>query len=138
VTDPAVPSTPPLGHLIAALADRADVQSLTQALTGVLADALPPGMVQVDYKRSLGDRMAGRTGTVTAVSVATTPEKRLSLQTRPDGTTDAVIAHSVRGVTIARNSVTITDWIAALATELTVLGEKDATARQALHRLLLE
>jgi hypothetical protein len=137
VTDPAVPSPPPLGHLIAALADRADVQSLTQALTGVLADALPPGMVHVDYKRSLADRVAGREGTATGVTV-TTSEKRLGLYTRPDGTTDAVIAHSVRGVTISRNSVTITDWITALATELTALGETDATAREALHRLLLD
>src|SRR5438034_577391 len=43
-------------------ADRADVASYARVLTGTLAAALPEGMVEVEQRRGLGDRVAGRGG----------------------------------------------------------------------------
>jgi hypothetical protein len=40
-------------------------------------------------------------------------------------------------VTISRSEVSIAEWIAALAEELTKLAESDAAARAAIERMLL-
>lgn len=128
----------PMGdlHLIAAAlrADRSDVESYTRVLTAVLGDALPPGMVEVERKRSLADRMAGRDGTPVALTVTTTDE-RLTLRQQPHGVA-AEIHQIVRGVTIKRRPVDLDEWLVALAAVLAALAERSATAREALGGLL--
>jgi hypothetical protein len=124
----------PMGdlHLIAAAlrSDRADVESLTRVLTSVLGDALPPGMVEVERKRSLADRMNGREGTPVALTV-TTPDSLLVL--RPG---NAEVRQIVRGVTIKRSTVGIDEWLVALAGVLSKLAGNSAAAREALTNLL--
>lgn len=128
---------PPLGHLVAVLAgDRADVISLTGALTGVLADAMPPGVVAVDYERSMSDRMHGRPGTPREVTV-TLGDTVLSMRQGPGGRPEALIAHAVRGVVLTRTPVSVGEWVTALADRVRRLAEDDAAAREALSRLLL-
>jgi hypothetical protein len=128
----------PMGdlHLIAAAlrADRADVESYTRVLTAVLGDALPPGMVEVDRRRSLADRVNGREGTPVALTV-TTPDERLTLRQEPHGVAGE-IHQIVRGVTIKRRSVGLDEWLVALAGVLSKLAEGSATARDALSSLL--
>ncbi|MGH3623391.1 MAG: hypothetical protein ACRDQ5_16605 [Sciscionella sp.] len=123
-------------HLtVAALrADRADVASYARVLTGTLGDALPEGMVDVEYQRGLADRMAGRQGQPVAVTVHC-PEHELSLGQAKHGLR-AEVRHVVRGVVISRREVDIDDWLALLADELHTLAARDATAREALSRLL--
>ena len=124
----------PMGdlHLIAAAlrSDRADVESLTRVLTSVLGDALPPGMVEVERKRSLADRMNGREGTPVSLTV-TTPESQLVLLP-----SSAEIRQIVRGVTIKRSTVGIDEWLVALAGVLSKLAGNSAAARDALSNLL--
>jgi len=124
----------PMGdlHLIAAAlrSDRADVESLTRVLTSVLGDALPPGMVEVERKRSLADRMNGREGTPVALTV-TTPEQQLVLNAG-----SAEVRHIVRGVTIKRSTVGVDEWLVALAGVLSRLAGQSAAAREALTNLL--
>ena len=127
---------PPLGHLAAALSGRADVASLSQVLTVTLADILPAGMVQVDYKRSAGDRLAGRPGTPVGLAVVA-GDKVLRLDSARGGVAEATVEHAVRGVVISRKPVSITEWITALADELRRIAEADEAARVALERLLL-
>ena len=128
------PSLGPMGdlHLIAAAlrSDRADVESLTRVLTSVLGDALPPGMVEVERKRSLADRMNGREGTPVELTV-TTPDEQLVL--RPSG---GEVRQIVRGVTIKRRAVGIDEWLVALAGVLSKLAGSSAAARAALTDLL--
>ena len=128
----------PMGdlHLIAAAlrADRADVESYTRVLTAVLGDALPPGMVSVDRRRSLSDRMAGREGTPVALTV-TTADERLTLRQEPHGVAGE-IHQIVRGVTIKRRTVGLDEWLVALAGVLSRLAEGSAAARAALSGLL--
>jgi len=78
--EPALPGDPPgdpaasddvsLDMLMAALrADSTDVAIYARVLTESLGEALPPGCVVVDRERSVSDRMHGRSGTVTKVTV---------------------------------------------------------------------
>jgi hypothetical protein len=124
----------PMGdlHLIAAAlrSDRADVESLTRVLTSVLGDALPPGMVEVERKRSLADRMNGREGTPVALTV-TTPDEQLVLRA-----SSGEVRQIVRGVTIKRSTVGVEEWLVALAGVLAKLASRNAAARNALENLL--
>jgi hypothetical protein len=96
----------------------------------VLGDALPPGMVEVERKRSLADRMNGREGTPVSLTV-TTPESQLVLLP-----SSAEIRQIVRGVTIKRSTVGIDEWLVALAGVLSKLAGNSAAARDALSNLL--
>ncbi|MCW2541092.1 MAG: hypothetical protein JWN95_2817 [Frankiales bacterium] len=127
---------PPLGRITEALSAHADVASLTRVLTGTLADVLPAELVEVSYERSMGDRMHGRPGRPVGITIST-GDKSLILQQRGSGRTDAFIARTVRNVVISRAPVSITEWVAALAAELSALGEQSEATRAALTRLLL-
>ena len=128
----------PMGdlHLIAAAlrSDRADVESYTRVLTTVLGDALPPGMVEVERRRSMADRMNRRAGTPVALTV-TTPGEKLLLRQAAHGV-HAEVHQIVRGVTIKRNMVGVEDWLVALAGVLARLAAGSAAAREALTKLL--
>ena len=128
----------PMGdlHLIAAAlrSDRADVESYTRVLTAVLGDALPPGMVTVEHRRSLADRMNGRPGQPVSLLV-TTPQEQLELRQHQHGVTGE-IRQVVSGVTIKRRTVPLDEWLVALAGVLAELAKTSATARMALGDLL--
>lgn len=130
------PEPPPLGHLIAALSTHADVASLSQVLTVTLADTLPAGMVHIERRRSLADRVAGRPGQPIAVSI-TAADKTLTLKTPPDGPAEATITHTVRGVTLSRTPLSTPAWITELANALSKVAATNETTRAALERLLL-
>jgi diphthamide synthase (EF-2-diphthine--ammonia ligase) len=116
-------------------ADRADVASYARVLSGALAEALPAGMVEVEYKRGLADRMAGRDGRAVAVQVHG-HDRELSLTEASRGGVDAEIRQVVRGVTISRKTVGMDEWLHALAEDLQRIAARDAAARAALERLL--
>jgi hypothetical protein len=121
--------------MIAALrADRSDVESYTRVLTMTLGDALPEGMVEVDYRRSMADRVAGRPGQPVAVRVHGDGRQLELRQGRRD--VEAEVHTVVRDVVISRKAIGIDEWLTLLAGELANLAERDASARAALARLL--
>jgi hypothetical protein len=121
--------------MIAALrADRSDVASYTRVLTSTLGDALPEGMVDVDYRRTVSDRVGGRPGQPVAVRVYG-QERQLELRQGKHGV-DAEVRTVVRNVVISRKTVSIDEWLALLADELSKLAARDSAAREALSRLL--
>jgi hypothetical protein len=118
-------------------ADAADIDTLIRVLSVSLTEMLPAGMVAVQRTRSVSDRISGRDGTPVTITV-TSPELRLGL-THPKHRNAAVKAELqrvVRGVVIARQEVTVEEWIAALAKVLTDIAARNSVARQALSRLL--
>jgi hypothetical protein len=138
MTDASPPDdgVPALGTLVEALtADRASVASLARVLTGVLADALPPEVVQVDYQRTMSDRLHGRQGEAVGLRVGL-GDATLTIAQR-GGQVDAEIANTVRGVVLSRHKMTVTEWITALVEGMRAIAEQDAAAREALQRLLL-
>lgn len=115
-------------------ADRGDVATLARVLGESLQDTLPPGMVDVERKRSLSDRMNGRPGAPVAVR-ATFPQCELELRQSAHGVT-AEARQVVRGVVIARREVAVDEWVRTFAEQLTLLAQDNAAARDALGRLL--
>jgi hypothetical protein len=115
--------------------DRTDVASYARVLSGALADALPPGMVEVEYRRGLADRMAGRGGRAVAV-VVHGEGRQLALRKGPRGGVEAEVRQVVRDVVISRRPVAVEQWLQALAEDLTRVAARDAAARAALERLL--
>ena len=116
-------------------ADRDDVASYARVLGGALADALPPGMVEVQRQRSLADRLAGRDGRPVAV-VVHGDERELVLREGARGAVEAAVHQVVRGIVISRRTVGVDAWLHALAEDLTRIAARDAAARAALARLL--
>ncbi|HET9255924.1 MAG TPA: hypothetical protein VFO16_12075 [Pseudonocardiaceae bacterium] len=131
----------PMGdvQLLAAMlrADQAEVASYARVLSGALAQALPPGMVEIDYQRGVGDRLAGRPGR--AVRLVVHGENRdLELREARRGGVEAELRQVVRGVTISRRSIGVDDWLRALAEDIASVAARDTAAREALERLFLK
>ncbi len=125
-----------LDMLTAALRqDSADLEIYVKVLTDSLADALPPGSVAFDRKRSMSDRMSGREGRVERLEVSL-DDRRLIL-TLAHGRPQGEVATVVRGVVLSRKPVALDEWARELAGAVAQRAQSDARARAALQRLLL-
>jgi regulator of protease activity HflC (stomatin/prohibitin superfamily) len=114
--------------------DTADLDLYAKVLSVTLADSLPPGAVQVERKRSMADRMAGREGAVTNIDVAL-GEQRLGLR-MDRGRMTGEVCKEVRGIVLSRQQVGLDEWITALARALAETAASSARAREALERFL--
>ena len=93
---------PSLDMVTAALrADSADVAIYARVLTESLGDALPPGCVTIDRARSMSDRMHGRPGQVSKITVRL-GEQVLSLGVQAGREPAAEVCREVRGVILSR------------------------------------
>jgi hypothetical protein len=126
---------PDLEMVTAALrADSADVAVYARVLTESLGESLPPGCVTIDRDRSVSDRMRGRPGTVSRITVRL-GERVMSLAVR-NGEPAAEICREVRGVVLSRQPVPVQDWAAELARTLVGYAEQNAQAAEALRKLV--
>lgn len=123
-----------LATALAAEADLSDVAMFTRVFTAGFGRALPPGVVEIENSRTVGDRLAGRPGTVVRLSL-TFPERRLELRAAR-GWPEAEVQQVVRGVVLSRRQVPVQEWVRQLAAELTALAERNSSARAALAALL--
>jgi hypothetical protein len=125
-----------LEEITAALrADSADVALYARVLTESLRDALPAGCVEVDRARTASDRMRGRPGQVTKVTVRL-GEKVLTLATAPDRPPAAEICREVRGIVLSRQPVTLQEWVDDLARELVAQAQQNSRAAEVLRKLV--
>ena len=115
-------------------ADSADVEIYARVLTESLGASLPPGCVTVDRDRSMSDRMHGRPGKVTKVTVRL-GERLLTLGVQR-GAPVAEICSEVRGVVLSRQPVQLGPWADELARALVAHAEQNAAAAQALRKLV--
>ena len=133
MTEPA--EAPSLDLVTAALrADSADVAIYARVLTESLSEALPPGTVSIDRKRSASDRMRGRPGEVSGIVVRLGDQVMTLSVSR--GQPAAEICREVRGVVLSRTPVPLHEWTAALASALVAYAERNAEAAQALRKLV--
>jgi len=134
-SQPAPGDSPSLDMVTAALrADSADAAIYARVLTESLGDSLPPGCVTVDRDRTVSDRMRGRPGTVTKVTVRL-GEQVMTLGVQR-GVPVAEVCREVRGVVLSRQSVQVAQWAAELARALVAHAEQNAEAARALRRLV--
>jgi hypothetical protein len=125
-----------LEEITAALrADSADVALYARVLTDSLGDALPPGCVVVDRDRSMSDRLHGRPGQVTKITVRL-GEKVLTLTTVPGRPPTAEICREVRGVVLSRQPAGLQEWISDLARELAAQAQQNAHTAEVLRKLI--
>jgi len=129
----------PMGdvQLLAAMlrTDRDEIVSYARVLSGALAQALPAGMVEIGYQRTVGDRLAGRSGR--AVRLVVHGENRdLELCEGRHGGIEAQLQQVVHGVVISRRRIGVDEWLQALAEDITRAAARDTAARAALERLL--
>ena len=115
-------------------ADSADVAIYARVLTESLSEALPPGTVSIERKRSASDRMHGRPGEVSSI-VVRLGDQVMSLSVSR-GQPAAEICREVRGVVLSRTPVPLHEWTAALASALVAYAERNAEAAQALRKLV--
>ena len=129
----------PLGdvQVVAAMlrTDRTDVGSLARVLTGALAGALPADMVEVEHRRGLGDRLAGRPGGPVAVLVHG-EHHDLSLREGARGGIETEVRQIVGGVVISRNKVDLDTWLWILAETVLDVATRTAATRRAFDRFL--
>jgi hypothetical protein len=129
--------SPSLDMVTAALrADSADAAIYARVLTQSLGDSLPAGCVTVDRDRTMSDRMHGRPGTVTKVTVRL-GERVMTLGVQR-GAPVAEVCREVRGVVLSRQPVGVGQWAAELARALVAHAEQNADAAQALRRLVAD
>ena len=129
------PGGPSLDMVTAALrADSADVAIYARVLTESLGEALPPGCVTVDRERSVSDRMHGRPGQVSKVTVRL-GDRVMTLGIQR-GVPVAEVCSEVRGVVLSRQQVQPGVWAEELARTLVAHAEQNAEAARALRRLV--
>jgi hypothetical protein len=127
--------SPSLDMVTAALrADSADVAIYARVLTESLGESLPPGVVAIERDRSVSDRMRGRPGSVSKITVRL-GEQVMTLAIQR-GAPAAEICREVRGVVLSRQPVPLGDWAAELARALVSYAERNADAARALRRLV--
>jgi hypothetical protein len=123
-----------LATALAANADFSDVAMFTRVFTEGFGRALPPGVVEIENSRTVGDRLAGRPGSAVRLTL-TFPERRLELRAAR-GWPEAEVQQVVRGVVLSRRQVPVKEWVRQLAAELAALAERNSSARAALASLL--
>jgi hypothetical protein len=138
VTEPGGPDNgngPSLDMVTAALrADTADLAVYTRVLTKSLGEALPPDWVTVDVDRTMSDRMRGRPGQVSKITVRL-GDRVMTLGTQR-GAPVAEVCSEVRGVVLSRQQVPLGVWAEELARALVAHAEQNAEAARALRRLV--
>jgi hypothetical protein len=126
---------PSLDMVTAALrADSTDVAIYARVLTESLGEALPPGCVTVERERSMSDRMRGRPGQVSKITVRL-GDRVMTLGVK-DGVPVAEVGSEVRGVVLSRTPVQPGVWAEELARALVAHAEDNAEAARALRRLV--
>jgi hypothetical protein len=127
--------SPSLDMVAAALrADSGDIAIYARVLTESLGESLPPGCVTVDRERSVSDRMKGRPGIVSKITVRL-GEQVMTLSVER-GAPVAAICREVRGVVLSRQPVSVDKWAAELARALVGHAEQSAAAAEALRKLV--
>jgi hypothetical protein len=127
--------SPSLDMVAAALrADSSDIAIYARVLTESLGESLPPGAVSIDRNRSASDRMKGRPGNVTKITVRL-GEQVLTLAVQR-GQPAAEICKEVRGIVLSRQQVPLDQWAAELARALVGQAEQNAVTAEALRKLV--
>jgi hypothetical protein len=125
-----------LEEITAALrADSTDVAIYARVLSESLGEALPEGCVVVDRDRSMSDRLHGRPGQVTKITVRL-GEKVLTLSVQPGRPPAAEICREVRGVVLSRQPAGLQEWVSDLARELAAQAQQNAHTAEVLRKLV--
>lgn len=139
MSDISLPGDEARGDLVESVAaalraESADLDAYHRVLSSTIGDLLPAGMVEVDFDRSLSERMSGKPGRARAIRLLLGGSTLELVSTR--GRLVATVAQEVRGVTISRKEVPVAEWVRQLAVYLAAAAAESANATAALAKLL--
>jgi hypothetical protein len=126
---------PALGNLVTQHLARVEATLLSRVLVGTLAGALPATILRVERRRSFADRLARRPGVVIGVHIHAY-DQTLTFRAAEFGAIQAGAEHTVRGVVLSRELLTVPAWLDRLADLLNRLAADDQATRAALRRAL--
>jgi hypothetical protein len=127
--------SPSLDMVTAALrADSSDIAIYATVLTESLGESLPPDCIQVERDRSVSDRMKGRPGRITKITIRL-GDQVLTLRLT-GGAPVAEVCKEVREIVLSRQRVPLGQWAAELAKALVSHAEQNAATAEALRRLV--
>jgi len=89
----------------------------------------------VERDRTMADRMRGRPGQVTKITVRL-GDKVLTLAVQPGRPPAAEICREVRGVVLSRQPAGLQEWVADLARELAAQAQQNAHTAEVLRKLV--
>jgi hypothetical protein len=115
--------------------DSTDVAVYARVLTKSLSETLPPDCVTVERERSVSDRMRGRPGEISKITVKLGDQVMTLAVSK--GQPVAEICKVVRGVVLSRDNVPLQQWAGTLAGALVAHAESNAQAAAALRRMVL-
>jgi len=131
------PTAPgPLGNLVVAHFRRVEIAMLGRVLVSTLGGALPASMISVERRRSLAQRLTGRSGEAIGITI-TAGERALSFRAPEVGAVEARVGHAVQGVVLSSTPVPVAQWLDELGELLDRLTNDDEATRVALERALL-
>jgi hypothetical protein len=110
------------------------LEGLAERVPAALPDGVADAVLEVERERSMGDRLAGRPGTVTALRLRG-PEYLLALRLLR-GRLVAEAQREVRGVVIARQTPPLATWLELLSGQLHVLAVEAAGDAAAVSHAL--
>lgn len=113
--------------------DLDDLDMYAHFLQNTLEEALPSGLLVIERRQSVADRLRGRPGSVASLSV-TLDDRRYVLQPHR-GAPRAEIVHVVRGLELDHDEVALDIWIHRLAVALSRHAESNARTAQALAHI---
>jgi hypothetical protein len=113
--------------------DLDDLDLYAHFLQNTLEAALPPELVAVERTQSVSDRLRGRPGTVTRLSVLL-GDRRYVLHPRR-GAPRAEVVHVVKGLALDHEDVPLDEWITRLAEALSRYAVDSARAADVLARV---
>jgi len=126
---------PALGNLVSQHLARVEATLLSRVLVATLAGALPATVLRVERRRSFADRLARRPGVVIGVQIHAY-DQTLTFRAAEFGAIQAGVEHTVRGVVLSREQLTVPAWLDRLAELLNQLAADDHATRTALQRAL--
>jgi len=128
-------TTPPRVELVAAALrrDLDDLDLYAHFLQNTLEVALPAGILEVERKQSLSDRVKGRPGVVVQLVVTLGDRRFVLLPHR--GATRALVIHVVKDMELDHDDVGLDEWITRLAAALTTHAQSNARAAAVLARV---
>ncbi len=112
-----------------------NVAELLQSLATSLPEVVGPDVLEVEWQRSMRERLSGSPGTPVALRF-TGPEVQLMLQSQDRHKPKAMVVREVHGVVISRQEVPVAQWLDVLAGQLRALASGTATDDAAVTRAL--
>jgi hypothetical protein len=108
---------------------------LVESAAGVLPAAVAADVLAVERSRSLSDRLSGRPGTVTGLTL-TTPTETMTLRLEQGRRWSAETARVSGGVIISRRSLALGEWLTAFAGRVAAIAADAAGDAASASRAL--